>query len=157
MTTTGCTTGDLRLFDDGDTNSNTELVQVCYDGSWSTLCGFNGWNTHSANIVCRQLGYLEYGKYYYSCNTFSQRNNDISISIGANWGRSFYGQTMFTGTDNFVYLASSCRGDETKLTNCTLRTAFPTNCNYGTDGYVYAAVTCQPGKLIRYNIHSLQL
>ncbi len=83
-------------------------------------------------------------------------NDDLYkyISIGANWGRLF-GQTMFTGTDNFVYLERSCQGDETVLTNCTLRTASPTNCNYiirnvfGQDGYYYAAVTCQRGKLIR--------
>ncbi len=56
---------------------------------------------------------------------------------------------MFSGTANFVYLERSCQGNETVLTNCTLRTASPTNCNYGasgTDGYFYAAVTCQPGK-----------
>ena len=46
--------------DDGDVNLlHGELmgqVQLCVNKRWATVCD-DGWNSHSASTVCRQLGY----------------------------------------------------------------------------------------------------
>ena len=44
-----------------DSTNSFGVVQLCRNGIWYTLC-YSSWNTHAANVVCRQLGYLEYGE-----------------------------------------------------------------------------------------------
>lgn len=36
-------------------------VQICYNNLWGGICD-SGWSSSDAQVVCRQLGYLVYGK-----------------------------------------------------------------------------------------------
>ena len=67
------------------------------------------------------------------------------------WIREYHGGIKFSGTQNFVYLQTSCQGTEQLLTDCQLSSAAPMNCDYNQlpsnrMDYYYAAVACQPCK-----------
>ncbi len=49
-----CQAGDIRLV--GGQIEQEGTVEVCYDGTWGTVCR-NGWNNIDAYIVCKTLGY----------------------------------------------------------------------------------------------------
>ena len=54
-----CTDNDIRLL--GGNNEREGVVQICYKGVWGTVCDSHNattWNNKSANVVCRQLGFL---------------------------------------------------------------------------------------------------
>lgn len=53
-----CTHGDIRLV--GGRNESEGRLEVCYNNVWGTVCGHLSERT--ANVVCRQLGFLEFGK-----------------------------------------------------------------------------------------------
>ena len=53
-----CIIGDVRLF--GGKRPTEGTVEVCVDGEWQTICGYN-WDTNDATVVCRQLGYSTTG------------------------------------------------------------------------------------------------
>ncbi|XP_019858631.1 PREDICTED: deleted in malignant brain tumors 1 protein-like isoform X1 [Amphimedon queenslandica] len=55
--TGSCTEGSITLF--GSTREYEGLVSVCYNGTWSVLCGGTDsrWNVDTATIVCRSLNY----------------------------------------------------------------------------------------------------
>ena len=67
-----CVNGDVRLIkpDTSDPDRVRGIVQLCVDGVWRTACRSDGnggrwfrrWNTHAANLVCRQLGYNSEGQ-----------------------------------------------------------------------------------------------
>ena len=52
-----CTDGVVRL---GDGNTLSGRVEVCVNGSWSTVCDHQ-WTDTEAAVVCSQLGYSPYG------------------------------------------------------------------------------------------------
>ena len=65
--------GDVRLLEQDDTSDPDRVsgvVHLCVDGVWTTACRSRGdhnlwfriWNTHAANLVCRQLGYSSKGE-----------------------------------------------------------------------------------------------
>lgn len=54
---TDCRHGDIRLAG-SISNPLQGRVEVCYEGVWSTICALNGL---SAEVVCRQLGYVSLG------------------------------------------------------------------------------------------------
>ena len=51
---TNCTDDSVRLA--GGLDSNEGRVEVCVEGRWTGVCGYN-WNYQDAFVVCRQLGY----------------------------------------------------------------------------------------------------
>lgn len=58
--TNNCLEGDLRL-----TNSSTMnegRVEICLSGVWGTICPDN-MSSWDATVVCKQLGFSEYGNY----------------------------------------------------------------------------------------------
>ena len=61
----GCSHKELQLISRGEvtTNSRAGIVQLCIDGQWKAVCWRNGWNIHTANVACRQLGYLDNGEW----------------------------------------------------------------------------------------------
>ena len=54
-----CQYGNIRL--QGSNNPLIGRVEVCIDGTWGTICPNYNWTNKDATVVCRQLGYSEYG------------------------------------------------------------------------------------------------
>jgi deleted-in-malignant-brain-tumors protein 1 len=57
-----CTNGSIRLVlpgESGDTNFGR--VEVCVSNTWGTICD-QFWDNRDASVLCKQLGYSEYGK-----------------------------------------------------------------------------------------------
>ena len=51
-----CTNGDVRL--QNGPREGVGRVEVCLGGQWSTICSLDSWNDNDAQVVCRQLGFL---------------------------------------------------------------------------------------------------
>ena len=57
-----CTThGAVRLR--GSSLEYKGRVEICVNGVWGTVCD-DYWDSTDARVVCRQLGYSRFGKYY---------------------------------------------------------------------------------------------
>lgn len=52
--------GGIRLVDKSK-NNKSGLVEVCVDQEWIPVCD-DYWTDVEANVACRQLGYLGFGK-----------------------------------------------------------------------------------------------
>ena len=51
-------TGDLRLV--GGSSLYEGRVEICWNGTWGTICSYNNdwyYFSNAAKVVCRQLGY----------------------------------------------------------------------------------------------------
>ena len=48
----------------GGSTPNEGRVEICMNGIWGTVCNYNSdWSSDdNAKVVCRQLGYITYGK-----------------------------------------------------------------------------------------------
>ena len=57
-----CSDGDVRLL---GRQIERGVFQICYEGLWGSMCdtrvnyGIVEQNDRSANVICRQLGFLE--------------------------------------------------------------------------------------------------
>ena len=53
-----CINGSIRL---GDGAVLRGRVEVCYNGSWVTICS-HSWTAKEATVICSHLGYSHYGR-----------------------------------------------------------------------------------------------
>ena len=56
-------------------NGTVRLVQICVNGVWGHVCGYD-WYTSNARVVCRQLGYSTTGK-----TMFSYRYRVLGVDV----------------------------------------------------------------------------
>ena len=55
---TTCKTGEIRLV--GGSVHNEGQMEICINGVWGAVCLYY-WNSFSAKLICKQLGYQDYG------------------------------------------------------------------------------------------------
>ena len=53
--------GAIRL--GGGRTRREGRIELCWNNEWGTICD-DDWGRNEANVVCRQLGYLDMGKLY---------------------------------------------------------------------------------------------
>ena len=59
-----CTThGAVRLRGTSPQHNNYGRVEICVNGVWGTVCD-DHWDLTDASVVCKQLGYSRFRKYY---------------------------------------------------------------------------------------------
>ena len=72
-TMANCEDGDVRLV--GGNTQYKGRVEVCISRAWGTVCSsryhswssYYYWGTSDSNVVCRQLGYMDLGRYACAC------------------------------------------------------------------------------------------
>ena len=73
-----CSDKDIRIVD-GDSQSYGR-VEVCILGVWGTVCNDMFWDNVDAGVVCKELGFFQYGMSILSCLHY---NSKYSITIQA--------------------------------------------------------------------------
>ena len=71
----------------GGSGPNEGRVEVFYDGEWGTVCD-DGFNETDADVVCRELGYLE-ATGYSCCAAYGQGTGSIWLDDVACTGTEY--------------------------------------------------------------------
>ena len=109
--TVNCSTGELRL--QNGLNSFEGRVEICIHGRWGTICD-DRWDNREAEVVCRQLNFMDSGVAY--------------AVHGAHFG---YG-------NDFIFLDDlNCYGNESYLINCASAGIGMHNCFHFEDVSVF--------------------
>ena len=98
----------------GGNNPAEGRVEILHNGEWGTICD-DGWDRSDATVICRMLGFLEYG--------VSSR------------GSAYFG----AGTGEIVLDDVSCTGNESEIGECQYNAVGNHNCDHTED----AGVICQ--------------
>ena len=54
-----CRDDEIRIA--GSSSLGVGRVEICVNGTWGTICS-DSWDNSDASIVCKQLGFSEYGE-----------------------------------------------------------------------------------------------
>ena len=54
-----CGDGNVKIA--GSSTLGLGRVEICVNGTWGTICT-DYWDNSDASVVCKQLGYSEYGE-----------------------------------------------------------------------------------------------
>ena len=103
----GCENGTVRLV--GGPSEREGRVEICYDGSWSSLCGIS---STVATTICQQLGYNGLG-----CKP---NNWSSSCLLYCMYFHSAVSRTRYyRSTESFIS-SVWCPLSATDLSNCTI-------------------------------------
>ncbi len=112
-----CTQGATRL--QGGTVTSGR-VEVCINNVWGTVCD-DSWSTENAVVVCRQLGF----------STTS--------------AQAFFGGVFPFGDGQILLDDVICRGNETRLVDCSANALGTHNCGHSEDAGVSCPTICSQG------------
>ena len=130
-----CQSGTARLVTlTESTNSSFGRVEVCVNSTWGTVCS-DYWENTDANVVCRQLGFSDFGKMIFMISII----NSFFLYIGAITGQGEFTESMWP----FHFVDVNCSGGEMSLFECPHNNLVDSySCHSSND----ASVRCQ-GKL----------
>jgi deleted-in-malignant-brain-tumors protein 1 len=78
-----CCNGAVRLASSTQSvDSVFGRVDVCVNGTWGTICS-DFWENIDASIVCKQLGYTEYGLLILACTNLYYNENLTTSPVAA--------------------------------------------------------------------------
>ena len=104
-----CTSGSIRL---GDRAKLRGRVEVCYNGSWVTICSHQ-WTVQEATVICSQLGYSRYGICIMHAVVLILNTGSIAIPnayVNNEWPMGIY--------------ELQCAGNESSLWDCEFTTSY---------------------------------
>ena len=125
----------------GSSSSSTRgRVELCHNNQWGTICD-EGWDNSNAEVICKQLKYSSYGKFYqdyygshvmdYCCHNY------LVGALGES--NAIFGQ----GSGSIWLSDVACNGTEGRLLECSTSTFGGHTCSHSDD----AGVTCNTSKL----------
>jgi deleted-in-malignant-brain-tumors protein 1 len=129
-----CSDGDVRLF--GGRTQYEGRVEVCINKVWGTVCSRTNrywwyryyFSTNDANVVCRQVGHMEFGSVVYNnANQFGQGTGPIFAS-------------------NFL-----CSGQESRLLDCPHSQIPSSSCTHYYDVGIKCEAPCANGTVRLYS------
>ena len=127
---TECPPGDVRLV--GGSVVDEGRVELCLNNAWGTICD-DGFDERDANVVCRQLGYPDQGRYGYFHSIMCHLCIKFLHADATPRLAAYFGQ----GTGSILRQYLLCSGTESRLVDCSNTGS---SCSHAED----AGVTCLP-------------